>query len=337
MSDSYRFPDVSLGRRDVRLPDRRIPPRGRRGTQASGTASRTRPATTGSTARRATSPATTTGGTSDDVALMSRARPQRLPLQHCVEPRSIRRERARSTRRASISIRASSTSFSRTASSPTHALPLGSARGARRPRRLAQPRHRRLVRRLRARRCSTRWATASDVVDAQRAVGRHGRRLPVRRARARPLAICSKRRSLLTTFCARTAPAVERFRATKRRSKGKIGLVVNLEPKYPASESPEDLAAVQRADAYMNRQYLDPVFLGKYPGGDAGHLRRGVAGLVRRRHAAHQAADRLPRRQLLHAQRRALSSPNTFRCVPSTCRSRSTLRPRRIGKYFPRR
>ena len=59
--------------------------------------------------------------------------------------------------------------------------------------------------------------------------------------------------------------AVERFRSTKAAKKGKIGLVVNLEPKYPASQSPEDLAAVQRADAYMNRQYLDPVFLGKYP------------------------------------------------------------------------
>jgi beta-glucosidase len=59
--------------------------------------------------------------------------------------------------------------------------------------------------------------------------------------------------------------AVERFRATKAAKKGKIGLVVNLEPKYPASQSPEDLAAVARADAYMNRQYLDPVFLGKYP------------------------------------------------------------------------
>jgi beta-glucosidase len=43
------------------------------------------------------------------------------------------------------------------------------------------------------------------------------------------------------------------------------GLVVNLEPKYPASERPEDLAATRRADAYMNRQYLDPVFLGTYP------------------------------------------------------------------------
>ncbi len=59
--------------------------------------------------------------------------------------------------------------------------------------------------------------------------------------------------------------AVERFRSTSAAKKGKIGLVVNLEPKYPASDSPEDLDAVRRADAYMNRQYLDPVFLGKYP------------------------------------------------------------------------
>ncbi len=59
--------------------------------------------------------------------------------------------------------------------------------------------------------------------------------------------------------------AVTRFRAAKASKEGKIGIVVNLEPKYPASESPEDLAAVQRADAYMNRQYLDPVFKGTYP------------------------------------------------------------------------
>ena len=43
------------------------------------------------------------------------------------------------------------------------------------------------------------------------------------------------------------------------------GLVVNLEPKYPASDHPADLAATRRADAYMNRQFLDPVLLGRYP------------------------------------------------------------------------
>jgi beta-glucosidase len=41
--------------------------------------------------------------------------------------------------------------------------------------------------------------------------------------------------------------------------------VVNLEPKYPASDDARDLAATARADAYMNRQFLDPVFLGRYP------------------------------------------------------------------------
>jgi beta-glucosidase len=56
--------------------------------------------------------------------------------------------------------------------------------------------------------------------------------------------------------------AVQAYRANGRNQ---IGLVVNLEPKYPASQSPADLAATARADAYMNRQYLDPVFLGRYP------------------------------------------------------------------------
>ena len=56
--------------------------------------------------------------------------------------------------------------------------------------------------------------------------------------------------------------AVKAYRA---EGKHQIGLVVNLEPKYPASSSAVDLAAVVRADAYMNRQYLDPVLLGSYP------------------------------------------------------------------------
>jgi beta-glucosidase len=54
-------------------------------------------------------------------------------------------------------------------------------------------------------------------------------------------------------------------RAYRQEGKHRVGLVVNLEPKYPASEDPADLAATARADAYMNRQYLDPVFLGRYP------------------------------------------------------------------------
>ncbi len=46
---------------------------------------------------------------------------------------------------------------------------------------------------------------------------------------------------------------------------GRIGLVVNLEPKDAATDRPEDVEATRRADAYMNRQYLDPVFLKQWP------------------------------------------------------------------------
>lgn|SRR5574341_736017 len=50
--------------------------------------------------------------------------------------------------------------------------------------------------------------------------------------------------------------AVQAYRAEGKRQ---IGIVLNLEPKHPASERPEDVAAARRADAYMNRQYLEPV------------------------------------------------------------------------------
>ncbi len=56
--------------------------------------------------------------------------------------------------------------------------------------------------------------------------------------------------------------AVQAYRA---EGKHDIGLVVNLEPKYPARDCLEDKAAVERAHAYMNRQYLDPALLGSYP------------------------------------------------------------------------
>jgi beta-glucosidase len=57
--------------------------------------------------------------------------------------------------------------------------------------------------------------------------------------------------------------AVDAFRESDAR--GKIGLVVNLEPKDAASDALEDQDAVVRADAYFNRQYLDPALLGHWP------------------------------------------------------------------------
>ncbi len=53
--------------------------------------------------------------------------------------------------------------------------------------------------------------------------------------------------------------------AYRAEGKHQVGLVVNLEPKYPASDGDADGAAVARADAYMNRQYLDPALLGTCP------------------------------------------------------------------------
>jgi beta-glucosidase len=40
---------------------------------------------------------------------------------------------------------------------------------------------------------------------------------------------------------------------------------VNLEPQHPASASPADRAAAARRDAFINRWFLDPLFLGAYP------------------------------------------------------------------------
>ena len=55
--------------------------------------------------------------------------------------------------------------------------------------------------------------------------------------------------------------AVQAYRAEGRHP---IGMVVNIEPKHAASDDPADVAATARADAYMNRQYLDPIFFGTY-------------------------------------------------------------------------
>lgn len=55
--------------------------------------------------------------------------------------------------------------------------------------------------------------------------------------------------------------AVQAYRACGAH---RIGLVVNLEPKYPASDAPQDRTATRRAHAYMNRHFMDPVFRGRY-------------------------------------------------------------------------
>ncbi|HEY2507722.1 MAG TPA: GH1 family beta-glucosidase [Streptosporangiaceae bacterium] len=45
----------------------------------------------------------------------------------------------------------------------------------------------------------------------------------------------------------------------------RVGLSLNLQPIRPASDHPEDVAAMTRIDGNRNRIYLDPIFRGSYP------------------------------------------------------------------------
>jgi beta-glucosidase len=45
----------------------------------------------------------------------------------------------------------------------------------------------------------------------------------------------------------------------------RVGIVLNLSPVHPATESDEDKAAAHRNDGYHNRWFLDPIFVGSYP------------------------------------------------------------------------
>ncbi|MCC6444648.1 MAG: beta-glucosidase [Armatimonadetes bacterium] len=57
--------------------------------------------------------------------------------------------------------------------------------------------------------------------------------------------------------------ALQRFRAA--HYPGQIGITVNLSPAHPASNSPENRRAAERASAYSNRWFLDPIYKGEYP------------------------------------------------------------------------
>lgn len=58
------------------------------------------------------------------------------------------------------------------------------------------------------------------------------------------------------------ALAVQAGRAERA---GRVGLVVNLEPQFAVDDSAEQRAALARAHAWINRRFLDPVFLGNHP------------------------------------------------------------------------
>jgi beta-glucosidase len=99
------------------------------------------------------------------------------------------------------------------------------------------------------------WATLNEpwvVMNEGYVEGRHA---PGRRDWAEAALVA---KNLLKAHAAATAA----YRAIGKHA---IGLVVNLIPIHAASESEADEGAVRRADAYLNRQFLDPVLLGQVP------------------------------------------------------------------------
>ena len=100
----------------------------------------------------------------------------------------------------------------------------------------------------------------------------------------------------------------------------RVGITLNLAPVRPASASEDDRAAALRMDGYLNRWFLDPVFRGRYP--------EDMVALFERRYGPLDAvqagdlalmsrADRLPRRQLLHAEAGAGGRSATGRSASS--------------------
>ena len=62
-----------------------------------------------------------------------------------------------------------------------------------------------------------------------------------------------------------SAKAIQAFRETDcPKLGGRIGIVLNLTPAYPRSDSPEDIAAAKFAEDYKNNSFLDPAVHGTF-------------------------------------------------------------------------
>lgn len=62
-----------------------------------------------------------------------------------------------------------------------------------------------------------------------------------------------------------SAKAIQKFHKRFNDSEHKIGIILNLTPAYPASDSKEDLAAAEFANLWCNDMYMDPAVKGHYP------------------------------------------------------------------------
>ncbi|MFZ5817948.1 MAG: GH1 family beta-glucosidase [Bacillota bacterium] len=66
---------------------------------------------------------------------------------------------------------------------------------------------------------------------------------------------------------------VQAFRAAAPKN-SRIGIVFNMGPIYPLTDSPEDRAAAWRADGVNHRWFIDPVMRGAYPADTLAHFER---------------------------------------------------------------
>ena len=123
-------------------------------------------------------------------------------------------------------------------------------------------------------------------------------------------------RSRPRTTCSSPTAARPRSSAASRRA-ARVGVTVDLEMAYPATDDPEDVAACREFDGERNRWFLDPLFRGAYPDDVLERARADRTAGPGRRHGGDRSADRLPRRQLLPATRdrpgggRRLATPCT--------------------------
>jgi beta-glucosidase len=100
------------------------------------------------------------------------------------------------------------------------------------------------------------WTTINEpwvIVDQGYVEGRHA---PGRRDWAEAATVS---KNLLLAHGA----AVEAYRSIGKHD---IGIVLNLVPIFPSTDSDADRQSAQRLDAYFNRQFLDPIVLGVVPG-----------------------------------------------------------------------
>lgn len=62
-----------------------------------------------------------------------------------------------------------------------------------------------------------------------------------------------------------SAKAVAAYRKVNINADGKIGIILNLTPSYPASDDPADFSAARFADLWMNEMFLDAAVKGQFP------------------------------------------------------------------------